>query len=587
MILNSPTISGSLTVTGNIITSGSITLSGSIASASYAATASFVALAQSASNAVAAQTASFANAFTVAGTLTAQTLVVQTITSSVDFVTGSTRFGSSLSTSTHQFTGSVSITGSLAVVTTGTEFQVNSTGVNLGNALTDSHIISGSLRVNPNGLFVSGSGLVGIGTTSPEGVLTIQGTSAQPSTSGTTANSLLQLVGSLNNQLNIGSNTVAGDYGSYIQSSDNNLAVPYPLNLQPNGGNVGIGTSTPSQKLEVVGGEIKAGRIDSSNEGGQISFGRSTDNATAWYIDAYGNTASPQLRFVNVTNAVVAMTLTGSNVGIGTSTPSQKLHIVASSNPYIRIDDTSVNSEGGLIMQPTGYNTKGGLTLNFSNGEFKMFTGETGNGYFQTFYTNGLERMRITSAGNFNFNTAGSGAAYININQATSQDGGFIFLRNNVNRWQQAIDGSNNMVFYSYQIGNNAYKINLDGSATLYGALTQNASDRRLKNNITNIPNALDKIKTLNGVTFNWENNIFKTKRINDIGVIAQEVQSVLPEAVALAPFDIDSEGNSKSGENYLTVYYEKLIPLLIEGIKELKATNDDLQSQINELKAQ
>jgi hypothetical protein len=100
-------------------------------------------------------------------------------------------------------------------------------------------------------LTITNSGSVGIGTTSPEGVLTIQGTSAQPPTSGTTANSLLQLVGSLNNQLNIGSNTVAGDYGSYIQSSDNNLAVPYPLNLQPNGGNVGIGTSTPSTKVHI------------------------------------------------------------------------------------------------------------------------------------------------------------------------------------------------------------------------------------------------------------------------------------------------------------------------------------------------
>jgi hypothetical protein len=116
MILNSPTISGSLTVTGNIIASGSITLSGSIASASYADTASFVALAQSASNAVSAETASFANAFTVASTLTAQTLVVQTITSSVDFVTGSTRFGS-LASNTHQFTGSMYVTGAFYVAT--------------------------------------------------------------------------------------------------------------------------------------------------------------------------------------------------------------------------------------------------------------------------------------------------------------------------------------------------------------------------------------------------------------------------------------------------------------------------------------
>jgi len=61
-----------------------------------------------------AVTASYADNFTVAGTLTAQTIVVQTITSSVDFVTGSTRFGSII-TNTHQFTGSVSVSGSLVV----------------------------------------------------------------------------------------------------------------------------------------------------------------------------------------------------------------------------------------------------------------------------------------------------------------------------------------------------------------------------------------------------------------------------------------------------------------------------------------
>jgi len=58
------------------------------------------------------------------------------------------------------------------------------------------------------------------------------------------------------------------------------------------------------------------------------------------------------------------------------------------------------------------------------------------------------------------------------------------------------------------------------------------------------------------------------------VGVIAQEVELVLPEAVKAAPFDIeqleDGTEVSKSGENYKTVQYEKLVPLLIEAIKQL-----------------
>ena len=76
--------------------------------------------------------------------------------------------------------------------------------------------------------------------------------------------------------------------------------------------NIGIGTNNPSQKLEVVGGEIKAGRVDSSQEGGQVSFGRATDNATGWYIDVYGNTSTPSLRFVDVSNSAVRATIDGS-----------------------------------------------------------------------------------------------------------------------------------------------------------------------------------------------------------------------------------------------------------------------------------
>lgn len=105
--------------------------------------------------------------------------------------------------------------------------------------------------------------------------------------------------------------------------------------------------------------------------------------------------------------------------------------------------------------------------------------------------------------------------------------------------------------------------------------ITSYYSDERLKENIVLIPNALDKVMSLRGVTYQ-PNQIAESlgyKKQNEVGVIAQDVERVLPEAVKPAPFDImlfENTEISRSGENYKTVQYEKLVPLLIEAIKEL-----------------
>jgi hypothetical protein len=113
------------------------------------------------------------------------------------------------------------------------------------------------------------------------------------------------------------------------------------------------------------------------------------------------------------------------------------------------------------------------------------------------------------------------------------------------------------------------------GSIRATGDVTAFYSDGRLKDVLGTISDPINKLMQLSGVLFInndvAESHGYKNKNIQ-VGVIAQEVQNVLPEAVSLAPFDTieDENGNqiSRSGKNYLTVKYEKIIPLLIESIK-------------------
>ena len=109
------------------------------------------------------------------------------------------------------------------------------------------------------------------------------------------------------------------------------------------------------------------------------------------------------------------------------------------------------------------------------------------------------------------------------------------------------------------------------------GDIVAFASDDRLKTNKVGISNALEKVNALSGFTFDWTEwaceqggQFDPNKRF--VGVSAQEVEKVLPEAVSPAPFNND----------YLTVRYEKIVPLLIEAIKELSDKVSNLEERLN-----
>jgi hypothetical protein len=128
-------------------------------------------------------------------------------------------------------------------------------------------------------------------------------------------------------------------------------------------------------------------------------------------------------------------------------------------------------------------------------------------------------------------------------------------------------------------INTGALGVNITPSATAgridasNDIVAYSTSDERFKENITPIANALDKVKTLTGVEFDWK---METKDYHgyvghDVGVIAQQVKAVLPEAVRT------------NANGYLAVRYEKMIALLVEANKELAARVELLESKLKQ----
>jgi hypothetical protein len=141
-------------------------------------------------------------------------------------------------------------------------------------------------------------------------------------------------------------------------------------------------------------------------------------------------------------------------------------------------------------------------------------------------------------------------------------------------------------------------KLHIMGNIIATGRITSGYSDKRLKIFTSNISNSLDIISNLNGYYYHPNEEALKVGFENEkqIGLSAQEVQSVLPEIVKIAPFDMtrDDNGNitSKSGKSYLTICYERLGPIFVEAIKELtgqikelKKENETIKKDIDSIK--
>jgi hypothetical protein len=194
---------------------------------------------------------------------------------------------------------------------------------------------------------------------------------------------------------------------------------------------------------------------------------------------------------------------------------------------------------------------------------------------FPTFFTGSeVSEFDINEvAGILNVDKGGTGATSLAANKLLIGNGTSAVFTNNNLHW----DNSNSRL--GIETTTPAEKLHVAGNIVATGNITAFFSDERLKTKVNNVTNALDIVESLSAFRYK-SNELANSFGFDDdnlqIGLSAQDVQKVVPEIVKLAPFDMlrDENNNliSKSGKDYLTLDYAKLVPVLIEAIKELSA---------------
>jgi hypothetical protein len=304
------------------------------------------------------------------------------------------------------------------------------------------------------------------------------------------------------------------------------------------------------------------------------------------------------------------------NDGAGSGLDADQLDGL-SSGSFIRSDANDAFS--GTLSGAGGINITGNITANAFTGDGSGLTGISADdantldgidssGFVRatgstTQTINGTKRfdngtsttvlIKCDNAGNAFLNVSGDsqGTGRVYVGQSDDYGGGIEYNGDGTPATTGA--GSDLITLWRRSNGTdewtarNSYN---DNNWAFRGELTAYASDKRLKNVSGNIENALDKVNALNGVLYTWnEKSIehgFKDEVDDTVeaGLLAQEVQAVLPEVVVPAPFD-DINGKSASGEDYLTVKYERIVPLLVEAIKEADVKAEAQAAEIAELR--
>ena len=410
---------------------------------------------------------------------------------------------------------------------------------------------------------ITSAGNVGIGTTSPQSGggsakwLSLNGTAAYSGGIVYTVNSATKAYSYFESDY-LKQQAQSGFGQKFIVNGTNTAMTIL------SGGNVGIGTTSPSSTLTVDGEvEILSDDTSGANEGGHLTLRASSAGTKRWNIDNY---ADSDLRFFTQDDATAAngdvkmIILDSGKVGIGTTSPTYTLDVVSAGDGLLSL----TGATKPVMRFMVGTSTVGTIQAQ-ENTSMNVSAYGTSSLNLQTAGT--APRLTILTGGNIGIGTETPGSL-LEIEGTTNSS------TSNLLRLSRALQGSSPEKvagFYSGTSGERGY-ITVSNFATAYNT----SSDYRLKENIKPIDNSVERLMSLKPCNFNFISED-EDKVVMD-GFIAHEAKDIVPEAVTGIKDAVDEKGNPM----YQGIDQSKLVPLLTAALQEALQRIEILEQKIN-----
>lgn len=344
-----------------------------------------------------------------------------------------------------------------------------------------------------------------------------------------------------------------------------------------------LGVNTAGAGSVALGNTASYGVISA---GGTNAASIYLNGATRSGLEGYLQSGASQHIWYNGSLSSEYMRLTSTGLGIGTSSPAQKLHVKSSGATKLLINSSDNSADRGVYFaSSTDSDVLGYISQEYSTGNFTISAGTGSYSVPMIFKTSGSERARIDSSGNLLVGTT-SGTQTLRV--VGSKNGDYVgYFANSNGSSPFGLDivytalspnGTTNRFIDCEDTTTARFQVRSNGGIANYQANDVNLSDRREKTNFAPAGEYLSKICAIPVQTFNYIDQNMEEDGGLTLGVVAQDVQAVAPELV----MESNWAGKEQEPKMRLSIYQTDLQYALMKCIQEQQAIIESLKARLD-----